>query len=97
MDWKRELVAQELGKGLGFGSLRALIAGHVEGIAYDDSYTVMFAQETSERFQVLLAIGADKREDRLGGESERVGDSDSDAAVADVEAHEPGDILRLIH
>lgn len=87
---EREGLAEGLGKEVGFGGLRADIAGHIEGVADDDGGAAEFALQAAEGFEVLTHVFADKGENRLGGEAEFVGDSDADAAVSEIEAQEAG-------
>jgi len=75
---------------VGLRCLRAYVAGHIEGIAEDDGGAAEFAEEAAEGFQVQLRVFADQREDGLGGEAELIGDSDADAAGAEIEAQEAG-------
>jgi hypothetical protein len=90
VDGQAGFVAQELGESLSLRGLGTLISGHVEGVADDDLGAAVFADEAGERFEVPLAVGAREGEDGLRGEAERVGDSDANAAVSDVEAYQPG-------
>lgn len=87
---QRKFAPQGLSEGLGFCSLRAQIAGHIERIAEDDRGAAEFAQHPPQRLQVLLRVPANKRQHRLGGQAELVGDSDADAAVAKIEAQQAG-------
>lgn len=66
--------------------LRADVAGGIERIAEHDGGTVEFAQKAAEGFEILAKVSADEGKDRLGGESQLVGDSNADAAGAEVEA-----------
>jgi hypothetical protein len=90
VDWQASFVAENLGKGLRLGGLRALISGHVKRIADDDLVAVVFTDEASKGFEVLSAVGAREGEDGLGSQAERIGDGDTDAAISNVEAHESG-------
>jgi len=90
VDGQAGFVAEELGESLSLRGLGTLISGHVEGVADDDPGAAIFADKAGERFEVLLAVGARESEDGLRGETERVGDGDTNAAVSDVETHEPG-------
>jgi hypothetical protein len=90
MDGEGEGGAEGFGKCLGFGGLRAEVAGHVQRIADDDGHAVEFAEEAAEGFEVLFQIPADEGEDRLRGEAELIGDGYTDAAVAKIEAKVAG-------
>jgi hypothetical protein len=89
VDWQRGFFAKNLCKSLGFGRLGALVAGHVERIAYDDSYALVFAEKALERLQILLSICAHEGENGLRGKAERIGDGYADPPVADIETHDP--------
>ena len=91
MDREAGFLSQDLGEGLGLGGLRTLVSGHVEGVANDDLYTAIFADEPGERFQVLLTVATNKSEDRLRGEAKGIRNRDAYAAISDVETHEAGD------
>ena len=73
------------GEGLGFCGLRAGRAVGMEGVADDESRDVVLADEAGDGFEVGAECGAVEGEERLGGEAERVGDGETDAAVTDVE------------
>jgi hypothetical protein len=81
-------VAESLGEGLGFGGLRAGGAVCVEGMADEDNFDVVLADEAGDGFEVGAEVGfgggAVEGEERLGGEAEGVGDGEADALVADV-------------
>ncbi len=83
-----EGLVEGFGKGVGFGRLRADVAGHVEGIAENNGGAVEFAKEAAEGFQVQFEVFADQGEDGLSGEPKFVGNSDADAAVTEIEAEE---------
>ena len=95
MDGERKFLTQSFGEGLGAGSLGALVAGHVEGIADDGFGDGVFAQDAGYGFQVVsepvFATGPVQGEERLGGVAEFVGECEADAAVAYVEAEDSGD------
>jgi hypothetical protein len=80
-----EMRAEGGGKGFGFGGLEAGLAGGVDGEADENRRHVVTADEASDGFEVGLQRGAVDCEQRLGGVTERVGQGDADAAVADVE------------
>ena len=90
VDGEREGLAEGAGKGAGEGGLGADVAGKMQRIADDDGGAAVFAEETAEGSEVLLRIFADQGEDGLGGEAEFVGDGDTDAAAAEIEAEEAG-------
>ena len=90
VDGEGEGFAERLGEGVGSGGLGADVTGHIDGIAEDDGGAAEFAEEAAERFEVLLRVFANQREDGLSGEAERVGDGDADAAAAEIEAQEAG-------
>jgi hypothetical protein len=78
------------GEGLGFGCLRAGRSVGVEGVADEDDFDVVLADEAGDGFEVGAEGGAVEREEGLGGEAERVGDGETDAAVAYVERESAG-------
>jgi hypothetical protein len=90
MDGKRKGFAERFREGLGFGGLRAQVAGHVEWIAEDDGFAAELAEEAAEGFEVLLRIFVDKGENGLCGEAELIGDGDTDAATAEIESEVAG-------
>lgn len=94
VDRETGFIAQSLRKGLGLGGLGTLISGHVEGIANDDLGAAVFADEAHQGFEVLPSVGADEGQDRLRGESERVGYGHADTAISYIEAHESRDRAR---
>jgi hypothetical protein len=80
------LCAQMVDESLDLDRLRTEITGDVERIADHDTDTGMAAGEPGEGPDVVPAIGAGERHERLS-ETERIGESHADAAVADIEAH----------
>jgi hypothetical protein len=79
------------GKGLGFGGLGADVAGEVERIADHDANYGKTPSETGQGAQVVAAVMmALQSEDGLGREPQFVGDSDADAAIANVEGEIAG-------
>ncbi len=85
VDGEVELFADLFGEGLGLGGLRALIAGHIEGVSDDSLGDGVLAQDAGYGLHVGTAIGAVKGEEGLRGEAEGIGEGDTDAAVAYVE------------
>jgi hypothetical protein len=90
MDGEVELCADLLGEGLGLGSLRALVAGHVERIADDGFGDGVLTKDAGYGLHVGSTVGAVQGEERLRGEAEGIGEGDTDAAVADIEADDAG-------
>jgi hypothetical protein len=90
VDGQGEGSAEVFGEGVGFRGLGANVPGHIERIAQDDGGAAEFAEKAAEGFKVLLRIFADEGEYGLGGEAEFIGDSDADAAIAEIEAQEAG-------
>ena len=82
--------AQRFGKGMGLGSLGTDVAGHIQGIAENDGGAAKFAEDAAQGFEILLDVFADQGQDGLGREAKLVGDSDANAAVAEVETEETG-------
>jgi hypothetical protein len=82
------------GEGLGFGGLGAGRAVGVEGVADEEGLDFVLADEAGDGFEVgsyiWFGAGAVEGEERLGGETEGVGDGEADAAVADVEREDAG-------
>jgi hypothetical protein len=87
VDRKTSLFAQDAGEFLGLGGLGAQISGHVKRIANNDFGAIVFTDKAGERFEILPAIRADEGEDGLRGQTERVGDGNTNTAISDVEAH----------
>ena len=83
-------VVQGLGEGLGFGGLGAGGAVGVERVADEEDFDVVLADEAGDGFEVGAEGGAVEGEEGLGGETERVGDGETDAAVANVERESAG-------
>jgi UPF0755 protein len=97
VDRESECFAEGCGERLGFGGLGAHITGKVEGITEDDSGAVVFAEQAAEGFEILAEILADQGEHRLRGEAQLVGDSDADAACAEVKAEQArGHVLMVV-
>jgi len=76
---------------LGLARLRALVAGEVDGIAHDNADHCKATREPGQGAQIVAGDAGRvasplKRQHRLGGEAQLVGDGDADAAVADVQA-----------
>jgi hypothetical protein len=86
--------AEGLGEGLSFGGLGAGCAVGVEGIADEEDFDVVLADEAADGFEVgsyvWFGAGAVEGEEGLSGEAEGVGDGEADAAVADVERESAG-------
>jgi hypothetical protein len=79
-----------VGEGLGLGCLGAGGAVDVEGVADEKGFDLVLADEAGDSFEVSAEGGAVEREEGLGGEAERVGDGETDAAVADVQRESAG-------
>jgi hypothetical protein len=78
------------GEGLRFGGLGAEFSGEMDGVANNDAYDAKAAAEASYRTEIFAGNaggGASplQRKNRLGSKSQLVGDSNSNAAIADVE------------
>jgi hypothetical protein len=92
--------AELCGKGLRFGGLGAELAGEVNGVAHHDAGDAEAAGQTGQRTKVLSGNAGRwatplQGQHRLGGKAQLVGDSDADAAVADVETEIAGNWLQL--
>ncbi len=83
------LIAKDLSESLGFGSLRAEVSGHVQGVADDDGAASVAPDESLDGMEIIPPTGANEGHDGLGSETELVRDSDPDAAITDVEPHQP--------
>jgi hypothetical protein len=79
-----------MGEGLGLGCLGAGGAVGVQGVADDQGFDFMLADETGDCFEVGAEGGAVEGKERLGDEAERVSDGESDAAVANVQRESAG-------
>jgi hypothetical protein len=82
------------GEGLCFGGLRAGCAVCVERVSDDEDFDAVLADEAGDGFEVGTERSAVDREERLRDQAERVGDGETDAAVANVEREDAG---RLLH
>ena len=81
---------ERLCEGLGFGGLETRGAVNVQRVADEKGFNVVLADEAGDGFEVSAEGGAVEREEGLGGEAERVGDGETDAAVAYVERESAG-------
>ena len=79
-----------MGEGVGLGCLGAGCAVGVEGVADDKGFGFVLADEAGDSFEVCAEGGAVEGEEGLGGEAERICDSETDAAVADVQREGAG-------
>ncbi len=77
-------------KGLGLGCLGTGCAVGVQGVADDKGFDFMLADEAGDCFEVGAEGGAVEGEEGLGGETERVCDGETNAAVADVQREGAG-------
>lgn len=78
------LRAQLTGEALRLGSLRTLRAIGMQRIAHHKRFYAVLANEAGDRFQVGAQRTAVQRKKWLRGESERVGNSEADAAIANI-------------
>ena len=62
----------------------------MERVADEEDFDVVLADEAGDGFEVGAEGGAVEGEEGLGGETERVGDGETDAAVANVERESAG-------
>ena len=83
-------LVQCMGEGLGFGGLGAGRAVGVKRVADEEDFDFVLADEAGDGFEIGTERGAMEGEERLGGETEGVGDGEADAAVADVERESAG-------
>ena len=85
---------ERVGEGLGFGGLGAGRSVGVKRVADKEYFDFVLADEAGDGFEVgpyvWFGMTAVKGEEGLGGEAERVGDGEADAAVADVEREGAG-------
>jgi hypothetical protein len=81
---------ESLGEGLGLGGLGAGRAVGVEWIADEEDVDFVLADEAGDGLKIGTEGGAVEGEEGLGGETEGVGDGETDAAVADVECEGAG-------
>jgi hypothetical protein len=83
-------LAELVGEGEGLEGLRAGGAVGVEGVADEEEFYFVLADEAGDGFEVGAEVGAVEGEEGLGGEAEGVGDGEADALVADVEREDAG-------
>lgn len=88
VDRQSRLLMENFCKGLRLCGLRALVSGHIKRVSDNNGGAVVPADQALKRFEVLPAIGADQCKHRLRRKPQRVGYSDTNAPVADVEAHD---------
>ena len=78
------LLSQGFRKSLGLGGLWARGAVGMQGIADDYDGNLVLANEAGDGLQIGAEGRTMQRKERLRGQAELIGDSQSDAAVADV-------------
>ena len=81
---------QGLGEGLGFGGLGTGRAVGVKRVADEEDFDFVLADEAGDGFEIGAEGGAVEGEERLGGDTEGVGDGEADAAIAHVERESAG-------
>ncbi len=87
MNRQARQLAQFRRKGLGLGSLRAWLAGKMQRIAHYNTHDPKAPRQPCQRAQIFaLVVPSDKRQDRLRGQPQLIGDGNADAAIADIEA-----------
>jgi len=84
------------GKRLRLGSLRALVAGHIQRIADDSLRHSMLTKHTRHRFHVGLPTRPMQREQWLRRITKRVRDGQPDAPVPHVEGNDSRNKLALL-
>ena len=82
--------SEGLSEGLRLGGLGALGAVGVEGVANDDDLDLMLPQEARNGFQVGPETTTMQRKKRLRRQAERVGDGETDAAIANIQRESAG-------
>jgi hypothetical protein len=75
---------QSFSEGLSFGGLRAGCAVGVEGIADQKDFYFVLADEAGDGFEICAESGPVESEEWLRGETEGIGDGETDAAVANI-------------
>jgi hypothetical protein len=86
MDGEVEVTAQVFGEGLHFFCAGAFGSAHAEGVSDDDFGDAELVDNFGKSLKIGAFIAAVEGFDALGGDAERVGDGESDAARADVES-----------
>jgi hypothetical protein len=81
---------ESIGEGQSLEGLGAGGAVGVKGIADEEDFYFVLADEAGDGFEVGAEIGAVEGEEGLRGEAEGVGDGEADALVADVERENAG-------
>lgn len=89
------------GECLRFGGLGADLAGEMNRVANHDADDIEAAAEAGDRTEVVSGNAGRwatplEGEDRLSGKAQLVGNSDPDAAIADVETEIAGDGLQRL-
>lgn len=87
---KVEALAKVVGEGVDFFGLNAFGTTHAERESNDDFFDVIFADDAVEELEIVFLVFAVEGFESLGGDAERIGDGDADAAGADVEAEDAG-------
>ena len=82
--------AKGRGEDLGFDGLGAGCAVSVERVADEEGFDFVLADKAGDGLEVCTEGGSVEGEERLGGETEGVGDGDADAAVSNVEREDAG-------
>jgi len=88
MNGELEMLAQVLGEGLDFFGLCAFGSAHAQGKADDDFPHVILTDDAVQVSEVAALVLTLEGFEALGGDAERVGDGDADAAGTDVEAED---------
>jgi len=89
------------GEGLGFGGLGAWFSRKVDGVANHDPGDTKPLSQSCKRSEVFSGdarrcASPFQGQHRLGGKAQLVGDSNPDAAVADVKAEIAGNGFQLL-
>lgn len=96
VDGQREGGAEGVRERLGSLCLGADVTGHIQRVTEDDGRALVFAEEAGEGLQVGFDIFAHQSQNRLGGESQLVGDGDTDAASSEIEAEKARRHSRMV-
>ena len=86
---------KDVGEGPCLGSLRAVGAIGMERVSDDQDFDSVLANETRNRFEVGAQCRAMQGKERLCDKSQRVGDGETDTAVANVEREDAWGALHM--
>lgn len=94
MDGELKFGAEIVGEFFRREGARATVAGEMNGPSNDNRRAGVAPQQAAQRAQIVARIGMDDGEQRLRGQAELIGDGNTNAARAVIEAENARDRLR---